>query len=308
MVLRASYGTLALLGYNERIVEGQQTAFFMLDGKCVFNCWFCSHARSAKTPNKFLSRVIWKEINLSEAANRAAKSPYIKRICLQVVSYPGYKKDVVKALNTFHGKPISVSVRATSFEEVKMYFENGADMVGISIDAATEELHRKIRGGSLKKVLELLEESSSKYPGKITTHLIVGLGETEKDIVTLIDWLLKRKITIALFAFTPIKGTKLENHERPSLTSYRKIQLAHFLLKEGAIEFSMIKFNENGEIVDFEINLSNFDELYIKRAFLTQGCPNCRRPFYNESPKGALFNVHSEELLKNVQLPDFSSS
>ena len=308
MILRASYGTLALLGYSEKIVEGQQTAFFMLDGKCVFNCWFCSHAKSAKTPNKFLSRVIWKEIKLSEAAIRAVRSPYIKRICLQVVSYPGYKEDVIKALNRFHGKPISVSVRATSFDEVKMYFENGADMVGISIDAATEKLHRKIRGGSLKKVLELLEEVSLKYPKRIATHLIVGLGETEKEMVSIIDWLLRRKITVALFAFTPIKGTKLENHKKPSINSYRRIQLAHFLLKERIISFDKIRFNEKGEIIDLGINLSELDESYIKKAFLTQGCPNCRRPFYNESPKEELYNIHDEKLLKHAQLPDFNSS
>jgi len=308
MILRASYGTLALLGYNEKIVEGQMTAFFMLDGKCVFDCWFCSHARSAKTPNKFLSRVVWKEIELSEVVDRAAKSPYVKRICLQVVSYPGYREDVVKALNEFHGKPISVSVRATSLEEVEMYFENGADMVGISIDAVTEDLHKKIRGGSLKEVLELLEKASLKYPKKITTHLIVGLGETEKDMVSIIDWLLKRNITVALFAFTPIKGTKLQDRKKPSIGSYRRIQLAHFLLKEKIISFDKIKFNKRGEITDFGTKLSALDESYVKKAFLTQGCPNCRRPFYNESPKEELYNIHDDKMLKNVQLPDFSSS
>ncbi|MCD6450103.1 MAG: radical SAM protein [Thermotogaceae bacterium] len=308
MVLRASYGTLALLGYNEKIVEGQQTAFFMLDGKCVFDCWFCSHARNAKTPSKFLSRVTWKEVDLSEAAERAKKSPQIKRICLQVVSYSGYKEDIVEALNKFSGKPVSVSVRATNFDEVKLYFDSGADMVGISIDAATDKLYRKIRGGSIKEVLNLLERASLEYPGRITTHLIVGLGETEKEMIGVIDWLLKRNITVALFAFTPIKGTKLENHKKPPLSSYRRIQLAHFLLKKKLISFEDIRFNEKGEIVDFGIDIKEISEEYIKKAFLTQGCPNCRRPFYNESPKGVLYNIHDERLLEDFQLPDLSSS
>ncbi len=303
MILRASYGTLALLDMGGTIVPSQKTAYFMLDGKCVFDCAFCTHARSAKSSSQLLSRIVWKEIDPTEAASRAKNNPSIKRICFQVVSYKGYVDDVVHLLKLFAGKPISISVRATSLEEIELYFKHGADMVGISIDAATEELHRKIRGGSLKAVLDLLDEASKKFPGKIATHLIVGLGETERDMVKIMDWLSKRNITIALFAFTPIKGTKLENHPRPSLESYRRIQIARFLLEKKLTSFESFSFDEDGKITDFGVDIKKLD---YKRAFLTSGCPDCTRPFYNESPGKPLYNIHSEDLLD--QVPDLSSS
>lgn len=70
------------------------------------------------------------------------------------------------------------------------------------------------------------------FPGKITTHVIVGLGESDKDIVDFIVWARERNIVVSLFAFTPIRGTAFENRERPSLERYRKIQLVTYLLEK----------------------------------------------------------------------------
>ncbi len=303
MILRASYGTLELLGLRKISVPSQKTAYFMLDGKCVFDCAFCTHARSAKTKKKFLSRIVWVPVDPSKAAKCTKNNERVKRICFQVVSYKGYFQDVIKLLELFSGKPISISVRALTIEEVREYFRHGADMVGISIDAVTSKLHEKIRGGKLESTLKLIDQASKEFPGKIATHLIVGLGETEKDMVKLMDWLYQRSVTVALFAFTPLKGTKMENHPRPFLESYRRVQIARYLLEKGLVNFEKFSFDEKGRIIDFGVDLS---KLEYRKAFLTSGCPDCTRPFYNESPGKVLYNIHSEELLS--QVPDLSSS
>ncbi|HDI74230.1 MAG TPA: hypothetical protein ENF57_04430 [Candidatus Korarchaeota archaeon] len=38
----------------------------------------------------------------------------------------------------------------------------------------------------------------------------------------------------------------------------------------------------------------------FKEAFLTSGCPSCNRPFYNERPRGPIYNFPSEDLLDRM--------
>ncbi len=296
MRLRASYGTLGFL--KGKIVRGQRTAYFMLDGKCVFDCTFCSHARSATSDQHLLSRILWKDVEVEEALE-IARHPEVRRICFQVVSYPGYRNDLLKLLNILRGKPISASVRAASMEEIREYFKAGLDRLGLAIDAVTEELYRKHRGGSLGSHLKLLESASWEFPGRITTHIIVGLGESERDLVEMMSWMRNRGIEVALFAFTPIKGTALENHPRPPLDVYRRVQIARYLIFEKNADVDDVIFDEEGRISGFRIELGPD----FKKAFLTSGCPDCTRPFYNEKPSEEPYNVHDERLLDEINYP-----
>ena len=298
MVLRASYGTLGMLGMVSGKFPYQETAYFMLDGKCVFDCAFCTHARSARSDRKYLSRIVWKEIDIDSARERLKKSGDIKRVCLQVVSYKGYFDDTIRAIEAFKFKPVSVSVRALSVEEVREYFKSGADMVGISIDVVSPKLHEKIRGGKLEDVLDLLDKTSREFPKRVTTHIIVGMGETDEELIKTMSWLSQRDITIALFAFTPLKGTKMENAKKPPLDRYRKIQLSRWLLQNKLASLEDFVFDDDGNLLDIKVDYKKYD---YKRAFLTSGCPNCTRPYYNESPARELYNIHDESLLKDLE-------
>lgn len=294
MVLRASYGTLGMLGKVKNKIK-METAYFMLDGKCVFDCHFCSHGKSANVENKFLSRIIWKEISIDEL-KKLSEVKELKRVCIQVVSYPGYRKDLIKILEYLKNYKVSVSVRALNFSEVKMYFDNGVDSVGISVDVVNPDLFKKIRGGEYFKTLSLIKESSEKYPGRITTHVIVGMGETDKE---LIDFFIKMKrlnVNVALFAFTPIKGTLLENLLPPSKERYRKIQLARYLIFEKGVSEEEFVFDEYGNLKNIEVEYFNG----VGKAFLTSGCTFCTRPFYNENPGDEPYNhfIYSENLEK----------
>ncbi|ABR29912.1 radical SAM protein [Thermosipho melanesiensis] len=287
MILRASYGTLALLGYVRKSVR-MDTAYFMVDGKCVFDCSFCSHARNAKVDNKYLSRVIWKEVSIEDLSKLN-----VKRICLQVVSYKGYREDLRLLLGKLKGKRISVSVRALDLDEIDEYFSYGVDTIGLSVDVVNDELFKNIRGGSLKITKKLISDAAKKYKGKITTHVIVGMGESDKELVDFFYEMKDLNVNVALFSFTPIKGTKFEHRKSPSSERYRKIQLARYLIFEKHVSRDVFVFkNENLEEIDFG---------YIEglgRAFLTSGCTYCTRPYYNEKPGSMPYNFfeYSREL------------
>lgn len=296
MILRASAGTAAKIGFkNGPIPEGLKTAYFMLDGECIFNCQYCTHACSSLCNGNSLSRVVWPQVpDIENLVSRVLSSGF-KRICLQIVSYRGYKKDVLTLLNLFGDMRVSVSVRAKNIREVEEYFAAGADRVSVSLDVATPRLYTTIRGGTLQNTLDLLRSSSSQFSGRITTHVIVGLGETDREIINLFFKLKEINVTTALFAFTPIKGTALQNRERPSVLRYRKIQLARYMIYSG--------YNLEDFIFD-ENTLAGFKQLpkEPERAFLTSGCPDCTRPFYNEKPNGVLYNIHTERLLKDLKV------
>lgn len=295
MILRASAGTAAKIGFrNGPIPEGLETAYFMLDGKCIFNCHYCTHARSSLCSGNSLSRVVWPQIPDVENLASSVLSSGFKRICLQTVSYKGYRKDVLTMLNLFKDMKVSVSVRAKNIREVEEYFAAGADRVSVALDVATPRLYTTIRGGTLQNTLDLLESSSSRFPGRITTHVIVGLGETDREIINLFSRLKEINVSTALFAFTPVKGTVLQSKERPSVLRYRRIQLARYMIYSGYSLENFI-FDKN--------TLIGFKQFPKKpeRAFLTSGCPDCTRPFYNEKPNGVLYNIHTERLLENLK-------
>ncbi|MGJ8455041.1 radical SAM protein [Pseudothermotoga sp. U03pept] len=295
MILRASVGTLCKLGMHAGSKLELSTAYLMLDGRCQFNCLYCTHALSSQSDQRFLSRVTWKEIDPDRLIESLKNSDF-KRICVQTVSYKGYRKDLcdLMVLLSKINKPISVSVRPTDFEEVKGCFDLGADRVGIAIDVPTERLFTRIRGGNFRKFIELIENSSRVFEGRISTHIIVGLGETDFEIVSTMKKMYDLNVQVGLFAFTPIRGTALYGIQKPSLQRYRKIQLARYFIFSGRSDLIVL----DG---DWIVGFKEIPHDALK-AFLTSGCPDCSRPYYSEQPGQPLYNIHSAELLSNVDL------
>lgn len=301
MKLRASYWTWKIIN-GQMDAEKMPTAYLMLDGKCVYDCAYCTHARSSSSDEKFLSRIVWKEIDLS----CLSKLIVFKRVCIQVVNYARAHEDALGLINllntTFSSlaqnqRPlISVSTRVSNLRQVVEYFNAGVDNLGIALDVVTPELYGQFRNGSLQNTVNLLIEASKQYPGRITTHVIVGLGETDIQIFEIFKLLKEYQIQVALFAFTPVKGTKLQNHPVPSLDRYRKVQLLRFLMFELNLEPNVM-FDENGYIADIMIP-EEFSEI-AKKAYITSGCSFCTRPYYNDRPTNAqLFNLFDETLAR----------
>ncbi len=125
----------------------------------------------------------------------------------------------------------------------------------------------------------------------MTTHLIVGLGETEREMAERIQKCVDMGILPALFAFTPVPGTAMEDMAQPPLSKYRRLQLARHLLSHEITRCDCIQFNEENEIVSFGITEEELKSVVeTGEPFLTSGCPNCNRPYYNEKPAGPIYN------------------
>jgi biotin synthase len=95
----------------------------------------------------------------------------------------------------------------------------------------------------------------------------------------------------ALFAFTPVAGTALENLRQPPIQQYRRVQLARHLIFHGIIRAESMNFDENGRITHFGVDKETLKQTVLSgEPFRTSGCPNCNRPYYNEKPGGPIYN------------------
>lgn len=301
-----SYGTLSLLGItNARVLEKPTTAHFMVGEKCVFSCKFCSQAKDSTSGPDYLSRITWPKRDWREISSpfvQSVDSGAIKRACIQVVETPKSTGQALELLSRLRDAapalPISVCMSPTSVSRAELFFERGASQVGLPIDVGSEKLYATVKERDYDISWEVVEKASKKWPDRVTTHFIVGLGETEEEMIKSIYECFKLGVTVGLFAFTPVRGTGMEKIPPPARSSYRRVQIGAFVIKSGV---SLDKFVfDKGRIAHIEVSDQKvLTEIKAGIPFQTSGCSFCNRPYYNERPGQIPMNyprsLHLEE-------------
>lgn len=316
--IRVSLGSAIALGLLDGKLEAMPTTAYLMtykDGKCFANCGFCPQARKSKSRADMLSRVSWPMFPTRDVLNeleKTVKTEKIKRVCIQALNYPdvfSHLRALIKTVYQRTQAPISVSCQPLSLKNIKLLAESGAERIGISIDAATEEIFDMVKGASaggpynMEKQFSLLKEAVKVFgKGKVSTHLIVGLGETEMEMARMIQKCVDIGVSPALFAFTPVAGTALEHQKQPPIPQYRRVQLARYLIFHEISRFEKMCFNNEGVITDFGVDKQTLRLIFKSgEPFLTSGCPNCNRPFYNEKPRGPIYNYPKPLSLKDLR-------
>lgn len=306
-LIRVSTGTAVVLNLLEGKIDAEPTTAYLMtysERKCTANCGFCPQARESKSSNEMLSRVSWpifSTLNVLTALGIVSKQGRIKRVCIQALNYPNVFADLESLVMEIKKRiaiAVSVSCQPHNKEHVKLLAKAGVDRLGIALDAATEGLFNKIKGKDAggpyswnKQFLMLNEAITAFGKGNVGTHLIVGLGEKEKEAAQLIQKCADMSVLPALFAFTPIHGTALEKCCPPVLESYRRIQIARHLIVNGLVRVDSMRFDVEGKISSFGVSLRELGSLFEDgSAFRTSGCADCNRPFYNEKPGGPIYN------------------
>ena len=282
------------------------TAYLMLGGRCLMNCAFCAQARDSQASALSLSRVTWPEYALEVVAARladAAARGVVRRACLQVTVTGDAFHRALAVLRMVKGAselPFDVAILPQDLQQVRQLLAEGADHIGFGLDAACERVFRQAKGGSWVRSLSLVEETARAFPGRAALHLIVGLGETEREMVERIQWARDRGVTVGLFAFTPVRGTHLRDLPPPAMAVYRRMQAARWLIVHDLMRAEKMVFDAAGQLLALggQVPLTG-------QAFETSGCPDCNRPYYNEQPGGPLFNyprpLTSEEAARAIQ-------
>jgi biotin synthase len=250
--------------------------------------------------------VTWPEYELDAVVDRlgeAVAEGIIRRVCLQVTVTAGaFERSlgVLRVVQTVCEVPFDVAILPQDLEQVRELLQAGADHIGFGLDAACERVFRQVKGGNWARSLTLIEETARAFPGRAALHLIVGLGESEHEIVERMQWAHDRGVTVGLFAFTPLRGIYLADRPPPSLANYRHVQAARWLIVHDRVRVEGMVFGEDGRLVRLGTPLPTTGE-----PFQTSGCPDCNRPFYNERPGGPLYNyprpLTTEEAAQAIQ-------
>jgi len=288
------------------------TAYLMLGGRCLMNCAFCAQGRESQASDLNLSRVTWPEYDLDSVVKRladAAAQGTIRRACLQVtVTSDAFERSltILRAVKAASDVPFDVAILPHSLDQIRQLLDAGADHIGFGLDAVCERVFRQVKGGDWARSLALVEDAAHAFPGRAAVHLIVGLGETEQEMVERMQWAHDLGVTVGLFAFTPLRGTYLADRPPPPLAGYRRMQAARWLIVHGLARIEGMAFDVKGRLACLDMPLPLTGE-----PFQTSGCPDCNRPFYNEQPGGPLYNyprpLTEEETVRAMQELEFET-
>ena len=273
------------------------TAYLMVGERCRRDCAFCAQARGSSARADLLSRVSWPRYPLPDVARRVGRAfaeGVIERCCLQVTAGPGYvarTRQAVRAIVEEGAVPLCVCLRATRLSLFDELLGLGAQRVTLALDAACERVYNEVKGPDWQRTLLLLRRAAERHPGRVGTHIMVGLGETEAEVAGLLQAMQDAGIMTALFAFTPVTGTALAHRPAPPLASYRRLQVARHLICSSHARAERFAYSRDGQIRSYGVELARLRALLQNgQAFRTSGCPGCNRPYYNERPGGPLYN------------------
>ncbi|MEL9969992.1 MAG: radical SAM protein [Metallosphaera sp.] len=313
--VRLSFGADMVLGFSPgKFLRGALNTTINLlqyypDG-CKANCIYCGQAREvSQGPDcKTLIRVEWPIRPLNQVLERIKERQGdpdlgLQRICVGQLAHPRASPDSIEITKRIreHGIELQISelvtATYTSRDDMIKMKEAGGNMIDVAIDAASKRVFDSVRGKpvrsmhSWERYLKGIDDAVEVF-GKMNAgiHLIIGLGETEKEAVNLMLYAHSRGAKISLFAFYPEEMTPMENRKPVPVHVYRRMQLARWLIENDLAKAEDFIFNEKEQLVD--INLSSdltFREL--SGAFLTSGCPGCNRPYSNERPGDRLRNI-----------------
>ena len=280
---------------------------------CRANCAYCGLARHREAERNYADRnfirVDWPAVSMDEIVDRIAADPDtpFHRMCISMITHPNSDADTVTVLKKWTDRidpsriPISILSNPQTMEraDVQRLHEMGSDIFTVALDAATPELFDRTRGKGVqsphtwKKYWEILEDARDIFgPQKFGAHIIVGMGETEADIMQLIQKLVDMGGHSHMFCFFPEKGSLMDHLPATPRDQWRRVQLARYLVDYCGVRVEQMAFDSEGRIVDFGMPQSELSAIIDAGiAFRTSGCPGkfaddisaCDRP-YGDSP------------------------
>lgn len=274
---------------------------------CRSDCAYCGLARSrpGEYEDKSFIRVEWPLLPTDEVVARIAEhQSRLTRLCISMVTHPrAYRDtlDITRRLRRAVDVPLSILVAPPTLNRARLesFRDAGVDMIGVGLDAVTEPLFHRLRsdvpsGGGLRwsnyrEVLGLSREIFG--PGKVNCHILVGVGETDRELIATFFDLSERQILPYLFCFNPEPNTRLGGQAKSAMRRWRRIQLVKYLIDQGGVGPDAFETDDSGALVGVRLSRDMADSaIGTGLPFLTNGCPSkdgtlgCSRPYGSYRP------------------------
>ena len=276
---------------------------------CYANCSYCGLARErpgVPEGNSFI-RVAWPLYPMALIAERIAEREHLSgvgRVCLSQVQDHRSNDDLLSMVALIRSAvptvPVAALVNATTMS--LMWLERlrsaGVSNIGIGLDTASKRIFEKARGRETcgphtwEQHIEIMRLARGVFgPMNVNCHVIVGLGETDMELVDLFAWLKQEEVAAYLFSFNPEPGTAMQHIPRQPITRHRRIQLVKHLVEEFDIAPSAVSYDPGGFIASVDVDRELIDRaIESGTPFMTDGCPDrtgvmaCNRPFGSYRP------------------------
>jgi biotin synthase-related radical SAM superfamily protein len=281
---------------------------------CRANCAYCGLARHREAERDYADRnfirVDWPAVPLEQTidivAKDGGKSPF-HRMCISMITHPRSDQDTVTVLKKWTDRidpktiPVSILSNPTTMSraDVLRLHRLGADIFTVALDAATPEIFDRTRGKGVQsphswsKYWEILMDARDIFgPQKFGAHIIVGMGETEHDVLGLVQQLVDLGGHSHMFCFFPEKGSLMDHLPATPRDQWRRVQLARYLIDYRGVRVEQMRFDGEGRVIGYGIPQRELETIVGEGiAFRTSGCPGkfaedvsaCDRP-YGDSP------------------------
>lgn len=268
---------------------------------CRANCAYCGLARHREAARNYADRnfirVDWPAAPLDDVIARVAAqgpiSPF-ERMCISMITHPNSDADAKEVLARWVERiprstvPVSILSNPTTLTraDVEDFARLGADIFTVALDAASRDVFVATRGRAVEgpqcwdKYWEVFGYAAETFgPDRIGMHLVVGLGETDRDVLDICRRLVAVGGHSHLFCFFPEAGSLMDHVPAPSRTRWRRIQLARYLLEYAGHDFAALRFDANGGLANFGMDRARLEEIIASGIpFRTSGCPGKQRP------------------------------
>ncbi len=281
---------------------------------CRANCAYCGLARHREADRDYADRnfirVDWPAVPVADIVETVAadgeNTPF-HRMCISMITHPNSDEDTVTVLKAWTDRidpatvPVSILSNPTTMTrgDVETLHGLGADIFTVALDAATPDLFDRTRGKGVqsphnwKKYWEVLQDARDIFGAeKFGAHLIVGMGESEHDVITVIQQLRDMGGHSHMFCFFPEQGSLMDHLPATPRDQWRRVQVARYLIDYCGARIDHMTFDEHGRVSDFGLPKGELDTIIDGGLpFRTSGCPGkfqddisaCDRP-YGDSP------------------------
>jgi biotin synthase len=277
---------------------------------CLSDCSYCGLARTrpGAYEEKSFIRVDWPLVDTDRLISRMAEyESKLTRLCISMVTHGSAYRDtadITERLVRTVRTPLSILVAPPTLntERLQHFKDLGVDMIGVGLDAVTEEVFRKHRtnvpNGSLRwdNYWNVIKDSRRIFgPWKVNIHTVVGLGETDRDLVEMFFYLKENQILPYLFSFNPEPDSRMGEVPKAGITRWRRIQLVKHLIEKHELQAEAVSYDESGAIRRLHVRdnalFAAIDSLDQGIPFMTNGCPSeggeeagCSRPYGSYRP------------------------
>jgi biotin synthase len=241
-----------------------------------------------------------------------------------MITHPRSDDDTVAVLKKWTDRidpetiPVSILSNPTTMgrTDVQKLKDLGADIFTVALDAATPELFDRTRGKGVQsphkwdKYWEVLLDARDIFgPEKFGVHIIAGMGETEHDILSLVQKIVDLGGHNHMFCFFPEEGSLMDHLPATPRDQWRRVQLGRYLIDYCDARIDHMKFDEQGRLVDFGLPGGELDDIINNGLpFRTSGCPGkfqddisaCDRP-YGDSPPSDIASFPFQPEKKDIR-------